>query len=123
MRLTAAEKPCGSGCQGGWLRRHRRGGRESIAVMKTGEDRGRVNSGPRRWSERGKVSGSIGCLHVETTMGTAVVVARVLSEDALRVMLVAKENVDTASAYRADHPLTECIRLQGARRRDQGADA
>ena len=54
--------------------------------MKTGEDRGRVNSGPRRRSERGKVSGSIGCLHVETTMGTAVVVARVLSEDALRVM-------------------------------------
>jgi hypothetical protein len=64
-----------------------------MAVMKTGEDWGRVNSGPRPWSERGKVSGSIGCPHVETTMGTAIVVARVLSEDALRVMLVAKENV------------------------------
>jgi len=60
--------------------------------MKTGEDRGRVNSGPRRWSERGKVSGSIGCWHVKTTMGTAVV-AGLLSEDALRLMPVAKENV------------------------------
>ena len=71
--------------------------------MKAREDRGRVNSGPRRWSERGKVSGSIGCLHKETTMGTAVVVARVLSEDALRVMLVAKEHVvGAAPAYRRD---------------------
>ena len=61
---------------------------------------------------------------METTMGTAVVVARVLSEDALRVMLVAKENVvGTASAYRPDHPLAECIRLRGARRRDEGPDA
>src|SRR5579863_8165460 len=92
--------------------------------MKPGEDRGRVNSGPRRSSERGKVSGSIGCLHVETTVGTAVVVARVLFEDALRVTFVAKENVVTAaSAYRPDHPLTECVRLRGARRRDEGPDA
>ena len=81
--------------------------------MKAREDRERANSGPRRWSDRGKVSSSIGWLHVETAMGTAVVVARVLSEDALRVMLVAKENVvGTASAYRPDHPLAERIRLR-----------
>jgi hypothetical protein len=85
----------------------------SIAVMKAREDLERVNSGPRRWSERGKASGSIGCLHVETTMGTAVVVAGVLSEDALRLILVAKENVvGTASADRPDHPLAERIRLR-----------
>lgn len=81
--------------------------------MKTGEDRGRVNSGPRPRSERGKVFGSIGCLHAETTMGTSVVIARVLSEDVPRVMLVAKENVvGTASAYRPEHPLAERIRLR-----------
>ena len=77
--LTAAENPCSSGCQRSCRRRRRRACREGIAVMKTGEDRGRVNSGPRRWSERGKVSASIGCLHVETTMWTAVVVAGALS--------------------------------------------
>ena len=92
--------------------------------MKTREDRGRDNSGTGRRSERGKVFGSIGCLQMETTMGTAVVVARVLSENPLRVKLVAKENVvGTASAYRPDHPLAECIRLRGARRRDEGPDA
>jgi hypothetical protein len=81
--------------------------------MKTREDRGRDNSGPRRRSDRGKVSGSIGCLHMETTMVTVVVVARVLSEDAIRVMLVAKENVvGTASADRPYHPLAERIRLR-----------
>ena len=57
-------------------------------------------------------------------MRTAVVVARVLFEDALRVMLVAKENVvGAASADRPDQPLAECIRLRGARRRDEGPDA
>ena len=107
-RLTVAEKPCGSSRQRVWSPRRRRACRESISVMKADEDRGRVNSGPRPWSERGKVFGSIGSLHVETTMGTAVVVARELPEDALRVMLIAKENVvGTASADRADHPLAE----------------
>ena len=85
--------------------------------MKTREDRSRDNSGPERRSERGKVSGSIGCLQMESTMGTAVVVPRVLSEEALRVMLVAKENVvGTSTAYRPDHPLAERIRMGGARR-------
>ena len=89
----------------GWSRRH--SGDEDPRGS------GSRQFGSRRRSERGKVSGSIGCLQMETTMRTAVVVARVLSEEALRVMLVAKENVvGTASADRPDHPLAERIRLR-----------
>lgn len=79
-------------------------------MVKTTEDRGRADPGARwRWG-RGEVSGSIGRLHVEATMRTAVVVGRVLPEDALSVALIAWENVvGTVSAYRPDHPLTERV--------------
>jgi len=93
-------------------------------MVKTTEDRRRVEPGARWTWERGEVSGSIGCLHMEPTMRTAVVVGHLLPEDALRVALVARENVAcAASAYCPDRPLTECVRLRGARRRDEGPDA
>ena len=57
-------------------------------------------------------------------MKTEVIVPRVLSDDALRVMLVAKENVvGAASAYRPDHPHVHLMIVEPKRYIDEFARA
>jgi hypothetical protein len=65
-----------------------------------------------------------GRLHVEATMGAAVVVADELAQDAFGVPLVADDNVVEAFPPKgADHSFAKRVRLGRSRRREQALGA
>ena len=74
-------------------RRRSHSHRKAVSMMQTAEDWDSIDSGSLWRPRRGQVSGAVGRLHSEAAMGPAMVVGKVVVENALRMFLVFDDDV------------------------------
>src|ERR1022692_4594878 len=84
-------------------RRRSHSHRKAVSMMQTAEDWDSIDSGSLWRPRRGQVSGAVGRLHSEAAMGPAMVVGKVVVENALGMFLV------------FDDDMVETIPAEGAR--------